>query len=257
MLAAPVPDPALPAGWAAEVKWDGWRAAVSVEAAHIVLRSRRGTNLLPAFPEVRAGCEQLPDATALDGELVVWEAGRLAFERLQGRLRARGAGAARLAGEWPAHFVAFDGRLQYTGRTTKPPRLPHAVSPFSWPRAEASTRGRAGPSPPDGAAGKSWTSPWYDRSSSWKSGSTSPATAPAGGGTRHDGIARAPTSLPAMSHPSATLDRPARRSGAVAGPVEAAAVARGRAVPRPAARPELPEVRRARLNGPKRLPHSG
>ncbi|KOV71646.1 MULTISPECIES: hypothetical protein [unclassified Streptomyces] len=67
MPAAPMPDPALPAGWAAEVNWDGWRAAVSVEAGHIVLRSRRGTNLLPAFPEVRAGCAQLPDATALDG----------------------------------------------------------------------------------------------------------------------------------------------------------------------------------------------
>ncbi|MEW2514751.1 hypothetical protein [Streptomyces sp. NPDC046870] len=52
---------------------DGWRAAVSVEAGHIVLRSRRGTHLLPAFPDVRAGCAQPPDATALDGELVVWD----------------------------------------------------------------------------------------------------------------------------------------------------------------------------------------
>ncbi|WP_189152390.1 hypothetical protein [Streptomyces lacrimifluminis] len=34
-----------------------------------------------------AGAVQLPDATALDGELVVWDtAGRLAFERLQTRL---------------------------------------------------------------------------------------------------------------------------------------------------------------------------
>ncbi|MGW2773452.1 ATP-dependent DNA ligase [Streptomyces olivaceoviridis] len=92
MLAALVPDPALPAGWAAGVNWDGWRAAVSVEAGHVVLRSRRGTNLLPAFPEVRAGYTQLPDATALDGELVVWEAGWLAFERLHGRSNARGTG---------------------------------------------------------------------------------------------------------------------------------------------------------------------
>ncbi|AEY94285.1 hypothetical protein SHJG_p1154 (plasmid) [Streptomyces hygroscopicus subsp. jinggangensis 5008] len=30
------------------------------------------------------------------------------FERLQGRLRIRGTGAARLAGEWPVHYVAFD-----------------------------------------------------------------------------------------------------------------------------------------------------
>ncbi|MBT3167538.1 ATP-dependent DNA ligase [Streptomyces sp. Vc74B-19] len=108
MLAAAAPDARLPAGWAAEVKWDGWRALLSWDAGSLVLRSRQGTPLADAFPEVRAGAAQLPDATALDGELVVWESGRLAFERLQGRIQRRGAGAARLAEEWPAHFVAFD-----------------------------------------------------------------------------------------------------------------------------------------------------
>ncbi|MCM3302250.1 hypothetical protein [Streptomyces pseudogriseolus] len=57
---------------------------------------------------MRSGAAQLPDATSLDGELVVWEGGRLAIERLQGRLQRRGASAARLAAEWPVHFVAFD-----------------------------------------------------------------------------------------------------------------------------------------------------
>jgi ATP-dependent DNA ligase len=66
---------------------DGFRAAVSVDAGRVVLRSRRGTEMGPAFPEVVAGAVQLPDATAMDGELVVWDAaGRLAFERLQNRL---------------------------------------------------------------------------------------------------------------------------------------------------------------------------
>ncbi|MEV0239924.1 hypothetical protein AB0I06_08310 [Streptomyces sp. NPDC050674] len=55
-----------------------------------------------------AGAVQLPDVTALDGELVVWEHGRLAFERLQNWLQRRGAGAARAADETPAHFDAFD-----------------------------------------------------------------------------------------------------------------------------------------------------
>ncbi|MFF2129403.1 hypothetical protein ACFVW1_29300 [Streptomyces olivochromogenes] len=40
----------------------------------MVLRSRRGSDMAPAFPEVVAGAVQLPDATALDGELVVWDA---------------------------------------------------------------------------------------------------------------------------------------------------------------------------------------
>ncbi|MFM9700960.1 DNA ligase-like domain-containing protein [Streptomyces europaeiscabiei] len=56
-----------------------------------------------ASPEMAAGTAQLPDATALNGELIVWESGRL-----QGRLQRRGAGAVRLTAEWPAHFVAFD-----------------------------------------------------------------------------------------------------------------------------------------------------
>ncbi|MCX4579878.1 hypothetical protein OHB41_43275 [Streptomyces sp. NBC_01571] len=51
---------------------------------------------------------RLPDATALDGELVMREQDRLAFERLQGRLQRRGAAAAQAAEGWPAHFVAFD-----------------------------------------------------------------------------------------------------------------------------------------------------
>ncbi|MEU9211758.1 hypothetical protein AB0D27_28410 [Streptomyces sp. NPDC048415] len=129
MLAAPVSDPALLPGWAGEPKWDGFRAGVSVDAGQVVLRSRRGTDMAPAFPEVVAGAAQLPDATALDGELVVWDAaGRLAFERLQNRLARRAAGAARAAEEWPAHFVAFDLlRLSGTDTTGWPYRRRRAA----------------------------------------------------------------------------------------------------------------------------------
>ncbi|MDG9709405.1 ATP-dependent DNA ligase [Streptomyces sp. DH10] len=128
MLTSPVPDPGLRPGWAAEPKWDGFRALVSVDSGQVVLRSRRGTEMAPAFPEVVAGAAQLPDATALDGELVVWEEGRLAFERLQDRLQRRGAGAARAAAEWPAHFVAFDLlRLSGTDTTLWPYRRRRAA----------------------------------------------------------------------------------------------------------------------------------
>ncbi|MFF2937865.1 ATP-dependent DNA ligase [Streptomyces mirabilis] len=107
----------------------GIRAGVSVDAGQVVLRSRRGTDMAPAFPEVVAGAAQLPDATALDGELVVRDAaGRLAFERLHNRLARRGAGAARAAKEWPAHFVAFDLlRLSGTDTTGWPYRRRRAA----------------------------------------------------------------------------------------------------------------------------------
>ncbi|WP_053757711.1 hypothetical protein [Streptomyces sp. AS58] len=95
MLASLVPSPNLPPQHAAEPKWDGFRALLSVDAERVLLRSRRGTDLAPAFPEIVSASGRLPDATALDGELVVWEAGRLAFERLHDRLKRRGAGAVR------------------------------------------------------------------------------------------------------------------------------------------------------------------
>ena len=119
MLAQPVPDPTLPPGWAAEVKWDGFRAMLSLDAGQLMLRSRNGTALAPSFPEVRSGAEQLPDATSLDGEIVVWEDGRLAFERLQERLQRRGARAAALAARWPAHvvFLVKCSVLNPVGRT--------------------------------------------------------------------------------------------------------------------------------------------
>ncbi|MDH6626079.1 ATP-dependent DNA ligase [Streptomyces sp. LBL] len=46
---------------------DRFRAMVSVDAGRVVLRSRRGTEMGSAFPEVVAGAAQLPDATAMDG----------------------------------------------------------------------------------------------------------------------------------------------------------------------------------------------
>ncbi|WP_228121188.1 ATP-dependent DNA ligase [Streptomyces fagopyri] len=121
MLTSPTPLPRLTPGWTGEPKWDGFRALLHTDAGQVVLRSRRGTEMSPAFPDIAAAAVQLPDATALDGELVVWEDDRLAFERLQNRLQRRGAAAAQAAQDWPAHFVAFDLlRLSGTDTTAWP-----------------------------------------------------------------------------------------------------------------------------------------
>ncbi|MFF2385684.1 ATP-dependent DNA ligase [Streptomyces sp. NPDC058108] len=121
MLSTPLPAPILRPGWAGEPKWDGFRALLHTDAGQVVLRSRHGTEMSPAFPDIAAAAVQLPNATALDGELVVWEDDRLAFERLQNRLQRRGAAAAQAAQDWPAHFVAFDLlRLSGTDTTAWP-----------------------------------------------------------------------------------------------------------------------------------------
>ncbi|MFC8069727.1 ATP-dependent DNA ligase [Streptomyces sp. NPDC057293] len=123
MLTAPVASPDLPAGAAGEPKWDGYRAQLAhYPGGRVLLRSRQGTDMTTAFPEIReAALAQLPEDTGLDGELVVWESSRLAFERLQQRLaRRRGAGALAAAQTWPAHLVVFDLlRLEGTDLTPR------------------------------------------------------------------------------------------------------------------------------------------
>ncbi|WTO32981.1 hypothetical protein OG399_45055 [Streptomyces achromogenes] len=60
--------------------------------------ARQGTDMTSAFPENRqAALTRLPANTSLDGELVVRESGRLAFERLQQRLARRGTRAVEAA----------------------------------------------------------------------------------------------------------------------------------------------------------------
>ncbi|MFF0674221.1 ATP-dependent DNA ligase [Streptomyces tendae] len=103
---------------------DGYRAQIARYAdGRVLLRSRQGTDMTAAFPEiVDAALAQLPADTGLDGELVVWEGERLAFERLQQRLaRRRGAGALAAARTWLAHLVVFDVlRLEGADLTPKP-----------------------------------------------------------------------------------------------------------------------------------------
>jgi ATP-dependent DNA ligase len=109
MLAAPVPDPVLPAGWAAEMKWDGWRTLLSWDAGRLMPRSRKAADLAPSFPEIRFGAAQLQDATALDGELVVWEGERLAFERRQERLQRPGWLSSGPPTSWPLTCCYWGG----------------------------------------------------------------------------------------------------------------------------------------------------
>jgi ATP-dependent DNA ligase len=73
-----------------------------------LLRSRRGTDMTASFPEIRAAAlAQLPADTGIDGELVVWERDRLAFERCSsgspsaGQLPLRRYGSGRRT-SWPS-----------------------------------------------------------------------------------------------------------------------------------------------------------
>jgi ATP-dependent DNA ligase len=73
-----------------EIKWDGYRMAVTRADSAARLWSRRGTDLTSAFPDLAAAAEfHLRPGTVLDGEAVIWADGRLSFDHLQQRLARR------------------------------------------------------------------------------------------------------------------------------------------------------------------------
>lgn len=100
-------------GFAHEPKWDGYRAAVMV-SGEVQIMSRRGTDLTEIFPDLTAAVvAQVPDATLLDGEIVVFQDGRLSFDALQQRMAGRAKQAARLEATHPASLVIFDVMLDH------------------------------------------------------------------------------------------------------------------------------------------------
>jgi bifunctional non-homologous end joining protein LigD len=102
LVDAPFDDPA----WLFEVKWDGFRAIASIDAAGTVsLTSRNGLDLLRRFKElstIGSAFRSLP--VIVDGEICVLdEQGRSSFQKLQQvDMNVRGAGRPALT------FIAFD-----------------------------------------------------------------------------------------------------------------------------------------------------
>ncbi|WP_030964277.1 DNA ligase [Streptomyces sp. NRRL S-378] len=107
-LAAAVRDLPRAAGLAYEPKFDGHRLVVVRSAADVSLQARSGRIVTSAFPDLAAAALQLPAGTVLDGEVVVWHAGRTDFALVQRRAAATAARAAVLAQSLPASYAAFD-----------------------------------------------------------------------------------------------------------------------------------------------------
>jgi bifunctional non-homologous end joining protein LigD len=88
--------------WACEVKWDGWRALVTVDGG-VVVRTRRGRNATSSFPELAGLADALDGRrVVLDGELVAARDGNLDFWAIGGRWHASESRRS------PVAFLAFD-----------------------------------------------------------------------------------------------------------------------------------------------------
>jgi len=82
-----------------------------VDAGHLTLAGRNGTDFTPRYPELRAMGNALGSRRLiLDGEIVAFDSGgRPSFERLQGRMHlASDSAVRRRMKDIPATYVAFD-----------------------------------------------------------------------------------------------------------------------------------------------------
>jgi bifunctional non-homologous end joining protein LigD len=94
-----------------EIKWDGVRAVAHVDAGHLTLTGRRGTDFTPRYPEVRRMAGALGSRRViLDGEVVAFDGqGRPSFELLQSRMHlASDSAVKRRMKDVPVSYVVFD-----------------------------------------------------------------------------------------------------------------------------------------------------
>jgi ATP-dependent DNA ligase len=100
----------LPRGddWQYEPKWDGFRGVLENLGGGLRLWSRNARPLLRYFPELEEVASLLPPESALDGEIVIVQDGRLDFDALQLRLHPAESRIRKLSAEIPAGYVAFD-----------------------------------------------------------------------------------------------------------------------------------------------------
>jgi DNA ligase-1 len=94
--------------WQAEWKWDGIRAQVIQRQGLVSIWTRGEELVTERFPELLPAAAQLPDGTALDGEIVGWKNGQvMTFNELQPRIGRKSLGK-KLLEAIPARFIAFD-----------------------------------------------------------------------------------------------------------------------------------------------------
>jgi len=110
MLAKPVPK--IPDGpYSFEPKWDGFRSIIFRDGDEVEIGSRNERPMTRYFPELaEAVLDQFPDRCVIDGEIVIpdKDGRRLDFEALLQRIHPAASRVNLLAGQTPAHFIAFD-----------------------------------------------------------------------------------------------------------------------------------------------------
>lgn len=102
--------------WQYEPKWDGFRCLAYKDGRNVELRAKSGKPLGRYFPEVVTLLKEIPAKRfVVDGELVIEQDGKLAFDALQMRLHPAESRVRKLAAATPAKLILFDMLVSPTG----------------------------------------------------------------------------------------------------------------------------------------------
>jgi DNA ligase-1 len=104
-----------PSEWLAEWKWDGIRTQVIVKDGNVAIWSRGNELISLQFPEILEACQQIPDGTVLDGEMIAYQTdGPLPFGELQKRLGRKNI-SKKMQKEIPVMLIIYD-LLEYQSK---------------------------------------------------------------------------------------------------------------------------------------------
>ena len=152
---------ALPAGdgWLYEPKWDGFRCLAFRSGDGVLLQSKAGQPLGRYFPELVDALRARPEPRfVLDGEIVIFVDGALAFDDLLQRIHPAESRVRKLAGETPVTFLVFDLLVDDAGRdlTTLPLRGRRARLEACLGDPDAAARIRLSPATGDRDIAEGW-----------------------------------------------------------------------------------------------------
>jgi ATP-dependent DNA ligase len=107
-LAKAVPRLPSGAGWWYEPKFDGHRVVLLRQPESAVLQARSGRIVTSVWMDIALAGMRVPPGTVLDGEIVIWNKGRLDFGAVQARAASSIPRARALAEELPASYAVWD-----------------------------------------------------------------------------------------------------------------------------------------------------
>ena len=105
-------------GWLYEPKWDGFRCLAFRAGDELLLQSKSGQPLGRYFPELLEALRALAAKRfVLDGEIVIFSGGTLAFDELLQRIHPAESRIRKLAKETPCTFMCFDLLVDEKGKS--------------------------------------------------------------------------------------------------------------------------------------------